>query len=1794
MTLPPDFYTFPDGRERIGREIAQRLSFNRNKSTAESTKTDKSVIEVLFIGEIFKEDLFYSWVDRLPDSIQKVRVTTIFNKYSFYSHGKVVHPSERVIEINQEIIEGYLDDDNFFKQLPFSHFDLIVCCFELHFCLNWRWALFKLLERLKEGGSFLFVDITEDFEFFDGNFKNKNSDVRFLDKGSDLLPLDAFKRFMMKFDELRSEYFYWKPAISTSNYQVLAEQIDPFFQEVQRLGDEDITEEKSRRFRNTATYELSIEQVLDWLKTKADNKVPLSYLRMGLSYDNRIKIAYDLEDWMKQNPDMRGKEKVTFKIEKGLRVYLASGLITEKLMGFNGWSYKSFPKDIQSINDSNIGSLARKALDLMISHGFFIPDRTLYAAVLSWQDDHEGWDYPIHLILNEKLNYEEDPERNFIGRTVQSSQLADRRMRSRFARLILLEKKQKYSGLKSLFKTLPYKFQVVIRLSKHPELEYKADKFALIEDEGLVPQNAIRYRLNFDSKNQIKRLTILLHSDFNAVRENKVDLKGYEEKLNQPGPFEDLISVPIKPGLLRRYVITDQFADFVKSFDGGESENVESELIGKPILYQDNDDRQRLMQALRLDENGFEQLLRALDVIKKFQLREPGFQLSLFPSGVIQQKSDLVKGLGGILIYEKTDPLALGTESDEEQAYLELIFSRNRAIVEANNLIFYKVGIVNAHQHNFKKLALQAAIANVFARNGSHGLGSHVLPAVAALATSSLKDDQILFSYIQQRLDFIAQATAGFPRWTYPSWLIKDVLSRYFKQKHLLSNLAASENLGAFEYDNGEQYSKIQFVIRKRQMIPLGADEDIPKEEDWNHFAAKKMLDDKLENTVYATLEDKFYGIVVRMTLAESGEVNYGAVDILFHNSAITCLLTKPAEKIYQPGDRLLIQGTLHRDLSDPDHPKYWFNDGRIIAESKITELIDEKGGGVLSEDVQVAIPGGIVGYQAFYSILENAIRNAAKHNWTKLLHPPSNLILTIEIDERQNQHYHICRIWTNSTNMLAKDGLWSPRPDFGFTQEQILDPEKGPNILSQNLNKFIAENLIDRDGRMSRNNLGMAEMKIAAGFLYKYGLLAIGSLDEKNPALLHRTKPEYGIFRASDIWERDGNELIPRLGFRFKLLKPREIVFITNDSLLASSMQIPSVTFADLPREIESGNLDYEFCLLHLRLEDQQSSTHPLLSDTSRNFLGTLFAYLIEVFGGTTDDRDPVGTDHPGEIKVSNLQKLMEFIEDYPYRLILVYPKERLADYIAPLIEKIYLGQSTRENKENTILRFREFEAWIQGMSMKTDLVSAEMRKKLRFIQKRIYWWDDESFRQACAQKGTDGLTSTEMFKLRVYRTWVKLFEGKGWKYQLSVINEDKSDTSDMNIFQMFKNERTALVELVIACLEQQRALSNNSTSLSGKQKMQIREKLSGNLPGGENKIRSFLGAWLDMIKEDYPFEKKNSVVSILYDYLEDRIKHLSRSVSTVPICLRPGNKPFDEKFFGKDIKWDEDMLESGRQYSSDRIKTICYKRHSSEDKGSHVYFEHLTGSKISYALFQHLPESTYLKRKFQMQLVENALMTVLILDERILHFVNDEEFRNATYFNQVNIAIVRYITKGNQTVFPQKSAVEFKNDSQKKLVDIYIQVKKREDHKRNRPEGRNTKSRKPRLRTDHLHTEPVDLDHFHLFFELPENTLMPGSDNDKFRISTIILHHTLLESLCEKDKTQMDNFINALKLQIPSVMITSGRGRPQNLPELARYLPFSHLESHLLQKYPDKLLFSQAIFKALHWKWYHETHES
>lgn len=293
--------------------------------------------------------------------------------------------------------------------------------------------------------------------------------------------------------------------------------------------------------------------------------------------------------------------------------------------------------------------------------------------------------------------------------------------------------------------------------------------------------------------------------------------------------------------------------------------------------------------------------------------------------------------------------------------------------------------------------SLRSAKAAIISRNLSHNIGSHVLSAISSNYCHP-SDMKVLSKYVQERMDFVAQVITNPPKWTAPTWFIRNIIRKFFEQRLLLKYIVRSEGLECFEYRN---------VIQS---------------------------------------------------------------------------------------DKAKIKFNLYIDDDE----------------------IGKKGNGNF-KDVLVSIPGGVVGYHAIYTIIENFLRNGAKHGWDREKSELDEYIINIKISKESSSDYVVVSV---SDNIIA------PPPNTTFEE------------LSKNLNDKINTPFINpEDGKIISSNWGLAEMKIAAAYLSK----------KSNKFLMSKgilMNSPYGIMEYFPSKNTEGNT---SLGLRFKIQKPKEVLVITD-----------------------------------------------------------------------------------------------------------------------------------------------------------------------------------------------------------------------------------------------------------------------------------------------------------------------------------------------------------------------------------------------------------------------------------------------------------------------------------------------------------------------------------------------------------------------------------------------------------------------------------------------------------------------
>lgn len=139
---------------------------------------------------------------------------------------------------------------------------------------------------------------------------------------------------------------------------------------------------------------------------------------------------------------------------------------------------------------------------------------------------------------------------------------------------------------------------------------------------------------------------------------------------------------------------------------------------------------------------------------------------------------------------------------------------------------------------------------------------------------------------------------------------------------------------------------------------------------------------------------------------------------------------------------------------------------------------------------INFSLPGGLVGRQAIFSIVENLIRNAAKHGDPRSTKPNNkgNLELTFDVIDLANLanckclYNRICDpVWRTLYNSASDRELLYL---FTITDNLIYKVDSENKTLAEKLRSALVEDYLDERGNMRPTNKGIKEIRISAAWM--------------------------------------------------------------------------------------------------------------------------------------------------------------------------------------------------------------------------------------------------------------------------------------------------------------------------------------------------------------------------------------------------------------------------------------------------------------------------------------------------------------------------------------------------------------------------------------------------------------------------------------------------------------------------------------------------------------------------------------
>lgn len=183
------------------------------------------------------------------------------------------------------------------------------------------------------------------------------------------------------------------------------------------------------------------------------------------------------------------------------------------------------------------------------------------------------------------------------------------------------------------------------------------------------------------------------------------------------------------------------------------------------------------------------------------------------------------------------------------------------------------------------------------------------------------------------------------------------------------------------------------------------------------------------------------------------------------------------------------------------------------IPDFKYTLCLKHNGNIITEEsDIAVTLPSDVLGSQAFYNIIENIIRNTAKH--------------------ADNSKQEINTFTIEFSDIEPFPGYYCVEIDNGIKESAI-------GSLVNKQNERINASVLDNDNSLRNHSLGLLEMKASAAFLRQVDIAKVDSY-------------EYHVDDKDDFTNKHDNLILLKainkngaLGYRFFIPKPQEMLFV-------------------------------------------------------------------------------------------------------------------------------------------------------------------------------------------------------------------------------------------------------------------------------------------------------------------------------------------------------------------------------------------------------------------------------------------------------------------------------------------------------------------------------------------------------------------------------------------------------------------------------------------------------------------------
>ena len=787
-----------------------------------------------------------------------------------------------------------------------------------------------------------------------------------------------------------------------------------------------------------------------------------------------------------------------------------------------------------------------------------------------------------------------------------------------------------------------------------------------------------------------------------------------------------------------------------------------------------------------------------------------------------------------------------------------------------------------------------------------------------------------------------------------------------------------------------------------------------------------------------------------------------------------------------------------------------------------------------LVNDVYVAIPGGIVGQHAFYTILENILRNAAKHEWATTHNKKDHLDFYVDFRD-------------NPVSGKVEFQIWNDRASK--------DDSKGKGDNNEDITKIVEKleaqmtcSFIDPEGQLRKENWGLAEMRISAGFLIGSDISLIGGIGVDNKEML-------SLIRPVAIKNCEGLDC---LGYRFDLYKPKELLIVLPDK----------VTSGETPKFSEKAVNGLNKLLA-------QYGVNVLPETKVKDSKGLAYSYvLFDKFNGKVQGKYSL------PFRVLYATKKWGMTNEQKDACAIAKYKGSFVDVISELEELSVHSEGCAASAFAYKVLELVYCSWVKHViDQRCDIAGnpalvVDMKddggggKSLFANANLLYFVFENSFNSAVRSYlavHTPGTLDPNLAGALYALTKLSPRSQYTAKELREEVDSD-DDVANMILVQMVKWADLAKTD--------ERILKGYKTDGEDGLLLPLQDDWSA-----AGIWQAYFSAWnpragLELLLDGLLGNNSTACAEMgdFIKYIGGTILEQARAYlakyeerfSTLPAWFGMSSEQQDEDSVVWKRKHGDEVFEQKIVFSSNDDKkttykksALCYWRHGDKDAQDNsrsatndraIYLEPLSGSQSYLNVFKELYGALSVIQKhsdgkvlnevdiaksngairFVTELIENSVMRVLIIDERMKKFA-DEHPEVASIFVSTGICVLGGEEDMAAELF---KAYRAKNDNSSKKVFV----------------------------------KEVN-----------------GIPIREFEI--VIIHQGIIDKQLEGlDKTtSLADFYVWLKCHMRYVVITTGRGTPPNVPPDARVLPFSVVESTLFKRYPEKLLLVDTVMNML-----------